>query len=62
MTKLRTFDVEYSIKGTFVERVYDSTCPAEAVIMAMDRLEYNPIRITEAREVEIVCAREVDDD
>ena len=62
MRKLKTFDVAYTIKGTFVERVYDSTCEAEAIVMAMDRLEYNPIRITEAREVEIVNASEVDDE
>ena len=35
---------------------------AMAMAMAMDRLEYNPIKITDAREVEIVDINEVDDE
>ena len=62
MRKLKPVDVAYSIKGTFVERVYDSTTETEAMAMAMDRLEYNPIKITDAREVEIVDINEVDDE
>ena len=62
MRKLKTFDVAYTIKGTFVERVYDSTSEAEALAMAMDRLVYNPIRITEGRDVQIVEINEIDDE
>ena len=60
--KLKTFDVAYTIKGTFVERVYDSTSEAEAMAMAIDRLNYNPIRITEGRDIQVVEISEINDE
>ena len=57
--KLKHYDIEYKVIGTFIDQVYDVESEEEAIEKAIANLRYDPVTIRED-DVEILGIYEVD--
>ena len=59
MEELKHYDVEFKVRGTFIDQIYDVSNEDEAIQKAIDNLRYEPTSIHES-DVEVLGVYEVD--